>query len=67
MRLDDWYSRFCKEKQPLNNSSTNTIRFYESSYTAYKKAVGETIPDKVMVNEFIFKMRERVRPSACNT
>lgn len=39
-RLEQWHPQFCKEKQLLNNSSPNTIRYYKFCFVAYKKAVG---------------------------
>lgn len=56
--LDELFKRFVKEKTFLANVSPKTVRFYQQSYKAFKRTVGEQLPDRLMLNDFVIKLRE---------
>jgi len=59
MNLGELFERFVREKTFLNNVTPSTVSFYRQSFNAYKKAVGETIPDRFALNDFVIKLKER--------
>src|ERR1044072_9800224 len=59
MNLGELFERFVREKTFLNNVTPSTVSFYRQSFNAYKKAVGETMPDRFVLNDFVIKLRER--------
>jgi site-specific recombinase XerD len=56
--LDELFKRFVKEKTFLTNVSPKTVRFYQQSYNAFKRTVGEQPHDRFILNDFIIKLRE---------
>jgi len=56
--LDELFNRFVKEKTFLANVSPKTVRFYQQSYKAFKRTVGEVMPDRFILNDFIIGVRE---------
>src|SRR6185295_9175745 len=56
--LDELFKRFVKEKTFLSNVSPKTVRFYQQSYNAFKRSVGEQLPDKAVLNDFVIKLKE---------
>ncbi|MEK6300252.1 MAG: site-specific integrase [Acidobacteriota bacterium] len=56
--LDELFKRFVKEKTYLSNVSPKTVRYYQQSYNAFKKAVGAELPTRNLLNDFVVKLRE---------
>jgi integrase/recombinase XerD len=46
--LDVLFKRFVKEKTFLANVSPKAVRFYQQSYNAFKRTVGEQLPDRFL-------------------
>jgi integrase/recombinase XerD len=63
--LDELFKRFVKEKTFLANVSPKTVRFYQQSYKAFKRTVGEQLPDRLMLTDFIVKSREAGMSAGC--
>ena len=56
--LDELFKRFVKEKTFLANVFSKTVRFYQQSYKAFKRTVGEHLPDRMLLNDFVIKLSE---------
>jgi len=59
MSLGELFERFIREKTFLNNVTPKTVSFYRQSFKAYKQTVGEVMPDRFILNDFVIKLRER--------
>lgn len=61
--LDELFKRFVKEKTFLANVSPKTVRFYQQSYRAFKRTVGdqmsEQLPSRFLLNDFVIGLREK--------
>jgi integrase/recombinase XerD len=58
---------FVRGKRYLANVTEKTITFYRQSFKAYKSTVGEVMPDRFVLNDFIIKRRERgMQPGGAN-
>lgn len=67
--LDQLFNQFCRERQYVKNSAENTIIFYQQSFKAFRKYVGEDVQEvnKSTLNNFVLAMREGgMKPSTCN-
>jgi site-specific recombinase XerD len=67
--LDQLFNQFCRERQYVKNSAENTIIFYQQSFKAFRKYVGEDVQEvnKSILNNFVLAMRESgMKPSTCN-
>ena len=54
--MDELFALFCKEKEYLKGVSPQTVRFYQHSYSAFKRYHGEA--SKTGLNRFVLEMRE---------
>jgi integrase/recombinase XerD len=67
MNLLELFERFVREKTYLSNVTPKTVSFYRQSFNAYIKAVGEVMPDRFVLNDFVIKLRERgMSPTGAN-
>jgi integrase/recombinase XerD len=67
MNLGELFERFIREKTFLNNVTPKTVSFYRQSFNAYRKTVGEIMPDRFVLNDFVIKLRERgMSPTGAN-
>ncbi len=67
MNIGDLFERFVREKIYLNNVTPKTVSFYKQSFIAYKQAVGEVLPDRFILNDFVIRLRERgMSPGGAN-
>lgn len=58
MNLDDLFAQFVKERRFLDNVTDKTIQWYWQSWKAYKRTVGTETIDKLVLIEFVVKLRE---------
>jgi hypothetical protein len=56
--VDNLFVQFTREKQFLNNVSPRTIKFYKDCLAAWKRTVGDSVPDKQNIKEFVIKLQE---------
>ena len=55
------FEDFLREKIYLKNISAKTVRFLCQSCEAYKKSVGESMPTKELLNQFVIESRLHYR------
>jgi integrase/recombinase XerD len=56
--LCNLFAQFTREKQFLNNVSPRTIKFYKDCLAAWKRTVGDNLPDKQNIKEFVMRLQE---------
>jgi hypothetical protein len=56
--VDNLFAQFTREKHFLNNVSPRTIKFYKDCLAAWKRTVGDSVPDKQNIKEFVMKLQE---------
>ena len=67
MNLVELFELFVREKPYLAYVTEKTVTFYRQSFKAYKQTVGEVMPDRFILNNFIIKLRERgMQPGGAN-
>src|ERR1044072_1994541 len=65
--INELFELFVREKRYLSNVTEKTVSFYRQSFIAYQQTVGEVLPDKFVLNDFIIKLRERgMSPGGAN-
>ncbi len=58
------FKQFIKERRYVKNSAENTIYYYEQCFKTYQKFLGEELPTKQYLIEFVTNMREGgIKPS----
>src|SRR5689334_7432457 len=57
--LDELFKRFTREKLLLENVSPRTVKFYQQCFKAFKATMGDELPDRFILNEFIIRLREK--------
>lgn len=69
LNLELLFAEFLKERRYLKNISPNTERFYNQSWTAYKKYGSLDVElSQGNLNKWVMAMREaEVKPKSCNT
>jgi len=58
MHLDALFSQFIREKQFLNNTSPRTIKTFRDCQRAYYRTVGDELPTKENIKQFVIKLQE---------
>src|SRR5205823_3092926 len=58
MHIDALFSQFKREKTFLGNVSPRTIKAFTDCERAYKRTVGDEIPNKLNIKEFVIKLQE---------
>ncbi len=58
MHIDALFSQFKREKTYLGNVSPRTIKAYLDCERAYKRTVGDEIPNKLNIKEFVIRLQE---------
>jgi len=58
MHLDALFSQFIREKQFLGNISPRTVKSIIDCQRAYKRTLGDTLPTKESLKEFVIKLQE---------
>lgn len=68
LSIDQLFEQFCKEKEYVKNSSRNTLLFYQYSYKAFKRIMGDDVDfTKNHLTRFVLGMREKgIKPETCN-
>lgn len=59
MGLNELVELFIREKKYLKGVSDATLSFYRDCFKAWRDVVGDSLPDKINVNEFVIRLRER--------
>jgi hypothetical protein len=63
MHIDALFSQFIREKVFLSNISPRTVKAFKDCERAYKRTVGDELPTKQNLKEFVIKLQE----SSCLT
>jgi integrase/recombinase XerD len=58
MHLDALFSQFIREKRFLGNVSLRTIKTFKDCQRAYYRTVGDEIPNKQNIKEYVIKLQE---------
>jgi hypothetical protein len=56
--MEHLFAQFIREKQFLDNGSPRTIKAFRDCYPAWKRTVGEELPTKENVKEFVIGLRQ---------
>jgi site-specific recombinase XerD len=58
MHLDYLFSQFIREKQFLSNVSPRTVKSFKDCQRAYYRTVGDELPNKQNIKEYVIKLQE---------
>ena len=58
MHIDALFSQFIREKQSLSNVSPRTVKAFKDCQRAYYRTVGDELPDKQNIKEYVIKLQE---------